>query len=143
MIPNSCWSTGRISENPWHGGTNRCVMVNPQLCMIAVGWWGVIRGNTVLFLISSAKELRAAWDALDTRACAGFSGGGEDKWGKLCVVTFWKHRSQLQGLLLTLLKHQKGILRDTLISSQFPSLLSVYLPPSLAPSFPFLPLLGG
>lgn len=37
------------------------------------------------------------------------------------------------------LKQQKGILRSLLISSQSPSPFSVYLPPSLASSFLFLP----
>ena len=137
---------GSHFENPWSGGTNRCVVVSPQLCMIAAGWWGVIRGNTVLFLITSTKGLRAAWDALDTRACAGFSMEGGQMGKALCCNLLGNTEASsraccLPSLLRSCVEAAEGNSQDTfdLVPES-----SVCLSPSFpGPFFPLLPPFPG
>ena len=147
---------GSHFENPRSRGTNRCVVVSPRLCLIVVGWWGVIRGNTVLFFIASAKELRAAWDALDTTACAGFSVEGGQSGKAVCCNLLGNTEASsraccLPSLLRSCVEAPEGNSQDTFdlvpvlqssvcLSPSFPGLFFPLLTPCLGDeSLPLLP----
>ena len=109
-----------------------------------MGGGGVIRGNTVLFFIASAKELRAAWGALDTRACARFSVEGGQMGKALCCNLLGNTEASsraccLPSLLRSCVEAPEGNSQDTFDLVPVLESSVCLLPPSLASSSPFLP----